>query len=415
MKKALFSTLCILLLTTACSNTPKSDSDHSTIDIESGMNHLVEIKISDIAKEIRYVPLETKDSSLVGNKPSIRLLSDKILVTTSKQAMLFDKSTGKYICSVGHIGEDPEGYSNTTCFIGNDQLLYFFRQPNQLVKYDLNGRFIDKITLLDAKGTANSPTQFGYYDISDNCIIGHNSNLMGDDPNSLIFYDQSGVRKDSLLNQIVPLPRKSMDEINSFQVRQGKEKYGNIKGVIMVKYKDNTQAVSFPSAPVLWKSGKETRFKELFVDTIYTVRKNRLEPYLSFKTGKWHWPIEERNLTEKNEERIFISYVVENDRHIFFQCILGIHTENPVLHNGIYDKTNHSTILGIGTEGIKDDLTHFAAFYPSECTPSGEYASIIDAGTALDWLDKNPQADLSKLNFLKQIDEDSNPIVIIAQ
>lgn len=415
MKKELISAVGILLLTGACSNAPKSGSASTTIDIENGMNHLVELKMSDIAKEIRYVPLETNDSSLVGRDPSIKLLKDKILVMTGKQALLFDKETGKYLCSVGHIGEDPAGYSGTACWIGSDGLLYFFRQPNQLVQYDQNGKFVGKISLQDTKGNANIRNAFGFYDISDNGIIGHCSNLMGDDPNTLIFYDKSGTRQDSLLNKVAPLTPKSTEDILSFEIRKGKEKYGNIGGIIMVKYQDQSQVASFPAAPVLWKSGKETRFKELFTDTIYTVKGNRLEPYLAFNTGKWHWPVEERNSVEKNEDQILISYVTENEHHIFFQFIKGMHTAEPILYNGIYEKTSQSTTLGVATGGIKDDLTHFTSFYPSECTSDGEYAYIIDAGTALDWLDKNPQADLSKLAFLKNIDEDSNPVVVIAE
>ena len=44
--------------------------------------HLTELKVSQLGKNIRYVPLETTDSSLIGNSYNIKLLKDKILVAT---------------------------------------------------------------------------------------------------------------------------------------------------------------------------------------------------------------------------------------------------------------------------------------------------------------------------------------------
>lgn len=59
------------------------------------------------------------------------------MVYNGKQCLLFDKETGKFICSVGHRGDDPEAYSSTCGYLNSkNQLLYFNRDPNQLVKYD---------------------------------------------------------------------------------------------------------------------------------------------------------------------------------------------------------------------------------------------------------------------------------------
>lgn len=59
------------------------------------------------------------------------------MIHNGKQCLLFDKQTGKFICSVGHRGDDPEAYNNTNGYLNpQNQLLYFNREPNQLVKYD---------------------------------------------------------------------------------------------------------------------------------------------------------------------------------------------------------------------------------------------------------------------------------------
>ena len=44
----------------------------------------------------------------------------------------------------------------------------------------------------------------------------------------------------------------------------------------------------------------------------------------------------------------------------------------------------------------------------------GEYGMIIDSGTVLEWLEENPEAaENDKLSVLKELTDDSNPIVAI--
>lgn len=122
-----------MLLLASC-NGAQQTSEVDLIDIAGGMEKLTELKVSDLGKTIRYIPLETTDSCLIGDFPNIKLLDDKIMVYNGKQCLLFDKETGKFICSVGHRGDDPEAYSSTCGYLNpKNQLLYFNRDPNQLV------------------------------------------------------------------------------------------------------------------------------------------------------------------------------------------------------------------------------------------------------------------------------------------
>ena len=44
----------------------------------------------------------------------------------------------------------------------------------------------------------------------------------------------------------------------------------------------------------------------------------------------------------------------------------------------------------------------------------GEYGMIIDAGEVMTWLEENPEAaENEKLSALKELTDDSNPVVII--
>ena len=51
---------------------------------------------------------------------------------------------------------------------------------------------------------------------------------------------------------------------------------------------------------------------------------------------------------------------------------------------------------------------------PKACSAQGEYGMIIDSGTVLEWLEENPEAaENDKLSVLKELTDDSNPIVAI--
>ena len=65
-------------------------------------------------------------------------------------------------------------------------------------------------------------------------------------------------------------------------------------------------------------------------------------------------------------------------------------------------------------DGITDDLNGFMTFRPKACSMKGEYGMIIDSGTVLEWLEENPEAAQNdKLSVLKELTDDSNPIVAI--
>ena len=82
------------------------------INVGAAMNALGKITAQTISSNVRYVALETNDSSLVGEMPDMRVLEHAILVSSVNQCLkLFDRSTGKFIRDIGHVGTDPQGYA----------------------------------------------------------------------------------------------------------------------------------------------------------------------------------------------------------------------------------------------------------------------------------------------------------------
>lgn len=411
MKKQIVFGVCVLLFLVSCRPTPPPATEVLEIDIAGSIQQLTELKTSDLGKHIRYIPLETTDSCLVANNPRIQLLKETILITTERKSLLFDKQTGKFLCEVGHIGDDPEGYSGTNCWIDDHSgILHYLRQPNELMKYNQQGQFVGKIKISPA---FPMPTSFFF---SDSLMIGQYSSILNDSYRSLAFFDEGGQMLDTLPALLAPL-RFSMDDIKSLTIIKNHLIFGlmSVEGVFLMKLKNDQELTSAIGNLTLWESGGKVRYRTEFVDTLYTVDKQGFDPYLYFNTGKAHWPGAERASKEDNDNRITVTYVRETDDKLYFQCIKGLYSRLH-LYNGIYDKNTRTTKLGEPGKAFTDDLTHFLPFEPTACSSRGEFAALIQSAHALEWLEEHPEAEENeKLAFLKMLNEDMNPVVVLLE
>ena len=72
------------------------------------------------------------------------------------------------------------------------------------------------------------------------------------------------------------------------------------------------------------------------------------------------------------------------------------------------------TKIGNFSDAIEDDLTRFMPFIPLGMSTSGEFISFVEAYKIMEWLEKHPEAKNNEdLAFLKQLDEEENPVVIL--
>ncbi len=400
---------CVIAILCSCADSSGWKSSKG-IDVAIGLRQPTPIKLSDFGKTIKYIALETTDDCLVGDDPGITVLKDKIVIVTEKQCFLFDKETGRFIASVGHIGNDPEGYSATINWIDEDSgTMYFGRLPNQLMKYNMEGKYIGKIEL----GESGMPSSIAF---SSDGIIGYYSDLFTPGGSKLNFFDNMGGFNGSIASPLPPL-KETMADAKAISALKNTRLFGNWaqSGIIFVDYNNGNQFKTSPGAPVLWSNKGNIRFKESFADTVYTIREKALEPYFAFNTGEYYWPKDERTLTDNTNKRVIIPYVIESNKSIFFQCIVGLYGKNE-LYDGIYNKRKEQTKIFKAKEGIIDDVTFFLSFKPRGVATSGEYVGLIQAADALEWLEENPEASINKkLKFLKDITDDMNPIVMLVK
>jgi hypothetical protein len=230
------------------------------------------------------------------------------------------------------------------------------------------------------------------------------------------FFDVNGNLNDTV-PQLLPTKPIDVDMIASISVFKD-HTYGNWTktGVIVIIFKNETRHIISTNPARVWNHKGKIRFKEDFVDTLYTVSDKNLIPSIVFNTGIYHWPAEESTSIKNAKDRIYISDVSENEEFVFFQCIKGLFSDEFILYNGLYNMQTGSTKLSKSSDDIEDDLTHFMPFNPLGISTSSEFVSYVEAYKAIEWLEKHPEAkNNDKLSFLKNLDEEMNPVVILIE
>lgn len=100
------ASLCLLL--TLCGSGVRKKGDLEVIPLEAALEKQKGLKVSDCFKKVRYVPLETTNNCLVGRGALAQILGDYIVVISEMNLChLFDKQTGRFIRSVGRVGQGP--------------------------------------------------------------------------------------------------------------------------------------------------------------------------------------------------------------------------------------------------------------------------------------------------------------------
>ena len=408
MKKKQLIPAALLVLLAACGNPKNNETteDVTVIDVAGAVENLQELKLSQLGSTVRYVPLETNDSCLIGNNPSIMVLDKHILVFSNKNVHCFDKETGRFLNAIGHVGQDPKGYSQSNPAYYNDRngLLYFVRRPDQLQKYDLQGRYRGKVTI---PTPPDVPTNYAFIDT---LLVGYYNNLAQQNKHSRLlgFFTEGGVLADTVDNLLPSPPPMEMSDLMSFSVYR----LGNAHALVS-QFKDGTSSISLNTPAPLWRYKDRLRFKDAFNDTVYNVTApGRLEPALLFNTGKYHMDAKERWEPSDVEDKVNPIFTLETDHALFFQCAQGL----TKALNGVYDKRTGTTRMNLEKEGFADDIHGFRPFKPSACSPQGEFAQIVDVMTVQGWLDEHPEAkDKAALAPLLRLGEEDNPVVVLVR
>ena len=168
MKHSLPISLALLLVLTfsACTKKQPATGKATVIDLLSGLNNTKDIKLSDLADEITYIPLETKADCMLSSDLSLTAIDEGyIMLEGGIIFRVFDKD-GKFIRNVGSAGKGPGEYLRARQF-SIDKKARVIEVASiftlKMVLYSFEGKFLREYPMpFDAAYVVKEPTG-GYH------------------------------------------------------------------------------------------------------------------------------------------------------------------------------------------------------------------------------------------------------------
>lgn len=409
------ATIATGLLLASCNTGKIADNSLMLIPMEAAIDAPAGLKASDCFREVTYVPLETNDSCLIGKVPYVQIIKDRIIVSTAQeQCLMFDKKTGRFICQVGHVGNDPEGYSSVHCWGDNETgMIYFTGWNNELVCYDQNGLFKEKIKVPFQMDS--SP--LSYNSLSDGTFVGYKEGVFNARDNGLfIFKDDEPLASHSMGSGEQPFDPSDIASISVMKSEAGPELFGPsaYKGVIIVDFKEpETGNIFIFGNTRLWRTDRELYFKEAYNDTIFQVKDTTLVPSAVLGLGKYHWDFSERFMKNK-DNAVVVTQILDGKDRMMIRCIRKLFTK-PTLYNVVVTKSTGEVEAAPYADGIEDDLTHFLPLQPLTVSPAGEFTGLLPAADVVEWFEENPQTNAlpQQVKALNKLGEEDNPVVVV--
>lgn len=335
-----------------------------------------------VEDDIEYIQLETNAFCPINKNLRLFLNDTVIIAVAQKQIFLFERNTGKFIREIGHVGNDPQGYSQTIYSQPYSEVKNTITAkgwlPNSFLEYDLSGKFISRKTLI----TSEEITSISNFNNGTN--IGYVWNLDGKNKKKLIVFNPGG------------------KEISSFPQNRSFEYDMNKHGIDVL-----------PWEGWFYSFKNQINFYELFTDTIYAITPERLQPRYILSYGKYQVPYEIRNTTKfykDHKEYYFINSLYESAGYLFFTFIC-----NKNYYSGIYNKKTAVTKV---SQEVENDIDNFVSFQISSINKDEEVIGYQLTHTIKEWIQKHPENEKefsAKVKNYKGLNIFYNPIVMIAK
>ena len=187
MKNTLLLILASNMLFFSCSDLKKTDPNTpEVIHIVKAFNSTEKIKLSDVATQIEYIPLQTTEASLISKNMKFYANDIYLLAVSFRKILLFDRKSGDFIREIGEYGKGPDSYNST---IG---ILPFNEKANTVyalgkgkkIEYSLNGKIINSIKL--------PPMIFTTASIDESKLAGFVPNFFGKQKNKINIFTADG-------------------------------------------------------------------------------------------------------------------------------------------------------------------------------------------------------------------------------
>lgn len=381
-------TLCILLV--SCTATPDKASRQSIPVIDWSVKPGSEVLDLEDLADIRYIPLETNDSCLIKIGTGLAMGNDSIAVTDiTLQKMFIFNSSGQCVGIIDRQGNGPEEYpmmSTTAVDFNRKEAYIYTNYGNKILTYDLNGNFINKCTI------ARPGEYEAIYNYNDSLLIAHdktNLSMAMDMPNDEL-YRYITINKKS--GEVTPLPIRIEHPI------------GN---TIRWRHPDHTDIVKIAGEPIIC-DGNRFIIADYSSDTIFEMN-NGVRNILACQTNV--------DKSRKIPDRVQVSAVLGD--LVFLEYIRvadvdknGLEFDEEVGGSYVYNlETNELKSYTAKRPYLKQDSK--TIYHLRIQSQPSTYCFLIYMDKLMDHAENNNLRG-PILDILKSLDEDSNPVLMIA-
>jgi len=389
-------TLCACIVAVSC-RSPEMTKIH-TINIPEALDNIGPINLSEIAKSIKYIPLETKEESFIGSNPQI-LYDDNYIVVADHTGIIkvFDND-GKFIRSINRIGRGPEEYtpsfSEYSLINGN----IVISNRNQIIEYDISGNFIRRV----ATPTVDEYSAILPIMLGENRYISplYNTSYEEKEYCAVIYDTLSDITK---MVAIRAIPGRAVPGAQLRSTNSSGETVTFFRIMLYTLFQyGETCRLFFPDSKEIY-----------FVD-----KSNVLDTAFVIEYGAYRVPNGDYTESSDDSRHISISDFIESEDLLFARVDTRATISGTKYSHLIYDKqTKKSSILYNSSEnktGLKDDIANGPEFWPSKVSGKKTLISQISALSFIEFSENNTlPKELEKVTSV--INEDSNPIAVIVE
>jgi hypothetical protein len=410
-KKSLIIIPSVIFLILSC-NSGKKTEKNSIIDVAGAVGKYSVEKLGDYARDIKYIKLETNDSSVLGIV--IKIYHEKGLLYISDNnnvCKIFDDN-GKYIRTINRIGRGPEEYLDirdiyVSAESGNMMIM---DSRGTITEYTSDGRFIRKI-----KSPDNEISYVSFTLLKENLFAASACKLnLGEDPESgFIIYDDS------------------LNIYKKIMLKTGKmEQKGDAGGAKIF-------AVTMDPFVFIEYAGM-VKITRNYSDTLFIIEKDlSLSADYIFSFGKFSCdPADIEPGKTDNNSRVITKYssICENENYIFlnfkmrgvapesFEYPSMIQGAKPLRNTNVYGIYNKKrgclTLLKQPIPqrpGLKDDLKGGPPFWPRVISSNNEMIACYNALDLLLLQEERGTEFEGLAKITKDLREEDNPVLAIAK
>jgi hypothetical protein len=283
---------CVITLS-CCNRELNKNTQLEFIDIESNINKMEIVKLSQFTDNIKYLALETyQDMIFQGIWDCI--FSDSLILAYDRNKCLLYDLDGKFITKIGSYGKGPGEYSyiKNVAFGINGNIL--IQNQQDLLEYTLDGSFVNqyrKSFRLNYKEDMNK-----WVVVEDSLIFGHVANSTGLIENKAFTINKYGTIKYDYKNYII--------------FKRNLPQTGHIEDFAHI-----------------YRFDKLVYYKECFNDTLFSLNnKFELTPMIAFNLGRYKMPTSIRTL--KLQFQNFMEYITlwevfQTEDYLLLRCDFG--------------------------------------------------------------------------------------------